>query len=194
MSKDSKATDTVVGVSVETKGAHHPMISATPVKDVEKKMGQSGDDDEDFVNVATERFMWAPANNVPVRGWLLNELVMPAIKKRNWTAFLIRLTAPTVAVDRDDNNVDVPIGDEVLVPATHILRQALGKAATHPNDVYEVKIQPLAKSDIGGDQSMWRYKVQAKANSKRRILFGLAAVLGADIGQLPPAELDDSNF
>lgn len=147
-------------------------------------------DDAEFVKIITQRYMYnaEQCKEYPLVGHLLNRLPMPPIKNRAWDAFLIRATRPTKAVDRDGNLVDISIGEEVLIPATFTLASVMSKAATNADSCYEVRIQPTKKIDIGGGQEMWEYSLAAKPNPRPRRSFGLAAVLGANLPQLPAAE------
>lgn len=151
---------------------------------------QYAKDDAEFVRIVTQRYMYnaEACKGFPLVGWLLNRLPMPPIKGRDWDAFLIRTTRPTKAVDREGNVVDVVVGDEVLIPATYELASFFTKAATNADACYEVRIAPTTKEDIGGGQNMWHYDLAAKPRPARRSGFGLAAVLGANIRQLSPAD------
>lgn len=146
-------------------------------------------DDAEFREIQTSRFMYnaEKCGGVPLVGNLLNILSMPPIvragKARPWNAFLIRTTRPTKGVGRSEAVEDVPVGAEVLIPATYELDQFFRKAATAEQYVYEVKIQPFEKIDIGSGQEMWTYKLAAKPTPEKRGRFGLAAVLGPQ--QLP---------
>jgi len=138
-------------------------------------------DDAEFREIVTQRYMYNAelCQGTPLVGYLINRLPMPPIKNRHWDAFLIRTTRPTQAVDREKEVVDVPVGSEVLIPATYTLSQFLSKAASSDRFVYEVRIEPDKKIDIGGSQSMWQYKLAAKPTPSDRRTFGLSAVLGA---------------
>ena len=152
-------------------------------------------DDAEFVEIITQRFMYnaEKCKEVPLTGYLLNRLPMPPIKNRNWDAFLVRVTRPTMAVDRDGNVVKVDVGKEVLIPATFTLASVMSKASQNPDACYEVMIQPTKKIDIGGNQEMWEYTLKAKPNPRKRASFGLAAVLGQDLPQLTAGD-NDSPF
>jgi hypothetical protein len=147
-------------------------------------------DDGEFVKLITQRYMYKPetCKEYPLVGFLLNRLPMPPINKRPWDAFLIRLTRPTKAIDRDDNLVDVGVGDEVLIPATFILASTLSKAATDAEKVYEIRIQPTKTIDVGGGQEMWEYDLAAKPNPRPRKHFGLAAAVS--VNQSAPQLID----
>ena len=80
-------------------------------------------------------------------------------------------------------------GEEILIPATFTLASVMSKASTNADFCYEVKIQPTKKIDIGGNQEMWEYVLQAKPNPRKRASFGLAAVLGS-YAALPPGSGD----
>jgi hypothetical protein len=136
-------------------------------------------DDASFVEIVTQRYMYKAdeCKDTPLVGHLLNILAMPPAKGRPWNAFLIRTTRPTKAMDRDKELVDVPVGSEVLISATYELSQYLTKAASNEEKIFEVRIKPDIKMDIGAGQTMWTYKLAAKPQPARRGQFGLAAVL-----------------
>jgi hypothetical protein len=151
-----------------------------------------------FVEVAVDRTMYKPdtCKSTPLVGYLINKIPMPPIKGRNWSAFVIRTTAPVQTEDRDGNVNTVPEGSEVLIPATYALEQSISRAATAAV-VFEVRITPTKKVDIGGGQSMWQYRVGADPTSGvPRNKFGFAAILGAaqEVPQLPPSEDDRLPF
>lgn len=148
---------------------------------------QYAKDDAEFREIVTQRYMYnaEKCDKIPLVGHLLNMVEMPPIRGRAWCAFLVKTTRPTRAVGRDEQIIDVPVGSEVLIPATYMLQNALQKASLNENAIYEVKIVPTSKIDIGGGQSMWDYKLAAKPNPQRRSAFGLAAVLAPL--QLPAA-------
>jgi len=163
--------------------------------DAEIRAAAMAKDDAEFVEIITQRYMYNAelCKEVPLTGYLLNRLPMPPIKNRNWDAFLVRVTRPTKAVDRDGNVVEVAVGREVLIPATFTLHSVMSKASQNPDACYEVRIQPTNKIDIGGGQEMWEYSLAAKPNPRKRSTFGLAAVLGQDLPQLTAGD-NDSPF
>ena len=154
------------------------------------------DDDAEFQEIVTQRYMYnagkchAPNHDgemlpVPLRGYMLNLVQMPPIRGRAWSAILIKTTKLTLAVGRDKKVVPVAVGSEVLIPATYELMQFLAHAATNETRVFEVRITPDVKIEIGGGQSMWTYKLGAKPKALPRAQFGLTAVLSPP--QLPAA-------
>jgi len=81
-----------------------------------------------------------------VQGWLLalNEMP-PNSEGRPWKAFTIRLTEPAKASVREGASsvsMEVPAGEEILVPATTQLERKLGRAVGHPDGMFEVYIRP----------------------------------------------------
>lgn len=135
-----------------------------------------------FKKIETDRYMFnANKGSKILVGYLINLIPMAPIKGREWEAFVVKLTEPCLALDREKNLVEVPVGGEVLIPATHQLAQHFQRVATQPNAVYEVMIEPKKKIDIGAGQSMWTYELGANANAKsikNRNQFGTAALLG----------------
>jgi hypothetical protein len=148
-------------------------------------------DDAEFREIATQRFMYKSdeCKATPLVGYLLNLLPMAPMKMsdgemREWSAFLIRTTRPVLAFNRDKQIETVPVGSEVLIPATYELLQFVQKAATAENVVFEVRIQPSKKIPLGGVQKMWLYSLAAKPVPQPRNKFGLTAVIAPN--QLPP--------
>ena len=150
---------------------------------------------EGFTEVGTDRFMWNPNKgcDVPLQGYLLNVLEMPVIQRgkdntQEWKTFLILTTKPTKAIDREKNVVDVPVGSEVLAPATFKLSDTFSKAAVHDVSCFEVFIKANKKIDIGSGQTMWLYSMAVNKNTiKARKDFGLAALLGPTAPPVLPA-------
>ncbi len=118
--------------------------------------------------------------DLPLVGYVLNLVRMPPIKGKDWNAFLVKTTEVTKGVDREKNVVEVPIGSEVLIPATYQLTQYLGRAATHEKLVFEVHIEFDKQLDIGAGQKMSLYKIGVDmAAPKLRREFGIAGMLGS---------------
>jgi hypothetical protein len=91
--------------------------------------------------------------------------------------------------------VEIPAGEDMLIPATHQLAQFLSLGATNPDFVYEVKISPAKKVDIGKGQQMWQYEMSAKVEPQARRKFGFAAIIGSSIRELASgAEDSDTPF
>jgi len=143
--------------------------------------------DDGFVDVVTDRTMYKAdtCKDTPLTGYLINKIPMPAIRGREWSAFVVRTTAPVKTEDREGNVTTVPQGSEVLVPATFALESALSRAAVAAL-VHEVR--------IGAGQTMWTYKIQAKAGGIPRGKFGFSAMLGAapEVPQLTTGEATDN--
>lgn len=140
-------------------------------------------EDAEFQTIVTQRYMYnaEQCQATPLVGYLLNVLAMPPIvrggKSRDWNAFLVKTTRPCKALNREKVLEDAPAGSEILIPATHELSQFFMKAATSPDKVFEVKIKPKTKLDIGDGQEMWLYDLGAKPQPTKRAAHGLAAVL-----------------
>jgi hypothetical protein len=148
-----------------------------------------------FVDVVTERGMYKPdtCKETPLQGYLINKIPMPPQRGRAWNAFLVRITAPCLVEDRDGNVTTAPIGSEVLIPGTYALEGALTRAAL-ATIIHEVRIIPLKRNDIGGGQSLWSYKIQAKKDGVERDRFGFSAMLGepAEVPQLTAGGSSDN--
>lgn len=145
-------------------------------------------DDKEFRKIATQRFMYQAdkCKETPLVGFLLNMMAMPPIMRkndqgelvpRNWDAFLIKATRPVLASDRDKVVAMREPGSEILIPATFELAQFITKAASAPGMVFELKIQPSKKIDIGHGQQLWLYDLAAKPNPLPRRQFGIAAII-----------------
>lgn len=144
-----------------------------------------------FEKIETDRWMWNPNKGctMPLVGYLINMIPMPPMQMgkelREWECFLIKTTEETLGIDRVESQKDnptpkdVPIGSEVLVPATFLLTQHLERAAGHPNVCFEVYIAPREKMNIGRGQTMWLYDLGANMKTpKLRKEFGTSAMLG----------------
>lgn len=152
-------------------------------------------DDKDFRKIATQRFMYQAdkCKETPLVGYLINMMDMPPIMRKNdagelvprpWQAFLLKITRPVLASDRDKVVSMREVGSEVLIPATFELAQFITKAANAPGMVFELRIQPSKKIDIGHGQQLWLYELAAKPEPLPRRRFGIAAILAPR--QLPP--------
>jgi hypothetical protein len=144
-----------------------------------------------FTKVETERYMYNPNQSgdktVPLIGYLLNMQVMPDLDGRPWEAFLLKITEPTVVIDREKQVIKVKAGCEVLIPATYQLQQFFSKVSTAPDKCYEVSIDPKKKIPVGKTQTMWVYELGINLNPndiRARTSFGPAAMLGT--ARLPP--------
>jgi hypothetical protein len=139
-----------------------------------------------FTVVETERYMYNPNQSgektIPLVGYLLNMQVMPPLDGREWEAFLLKITEPTVVINREKEVVKVKAGSEVLIPATYQLTQFFAKVSTVPDKCYEVSINPKKKIQVGKAQTMWIYDLGINLNKedvRPRASFGPAAMLGA---------------
>jgi len=127
------------------------------------------------VELRLERTMYAAeaCGQVPVVGFLVDLLDMPQIDmgrdgKRDWQAFVIKLTHATKGRDREENIVDVEPGEEIIMPATFQIATALARFARDPEVMHEVGIEPKAKVDIGGGKNFWTYRVIATNKTEPR--------------------------
>jgi hypothetical protein len=139
-----------------------------------------------FTVVETERYMYNPNQSkdktIPLVGYLLNMQVMPDLDGRPWEAFLLKITEPTVVINREKEIIKVKTGSEVLIPATYQLEQYFAKVSVSPDKCYEVSINPLKKISVGKAQEMWLYELGINLNPadiKPRASFGPAAMLGS---------------
>lgn len=168
-----------------------------------------------FQKIETERYMFnsqkcyadLPAGQRrPLVGYLVNMIPMPPIARgkdrrtgetimQDWDAVVIKTTEPTHALDREKRVIEVPAGSEVLIPATHQIVQFLTRAASHPEFVYEVIIEPSKKVEIGNGQTMWQYHLGANPNPIPRKRLGISGLLsqGSQAPQLSaPAGTSES--
>jgi len=148
-----------------------------------------------FKKINTERVFYntEKCKDKPLIGYLFSMIDVPS-KNRPFQAFLIRTTEPTLGIDREGNIIDVPVGTDMLIVASHTLQQHLTRAA-FAKSVYEISIQPTKKIPIGGGQTMWLYDIEV--NQERvfdRSSFGVVAAIAqlpissvASSKQLPPA-------
>jgi len=115
---------------------------------------------EGWAEVKTDRPCWKPEKSkCSVKGILLGVADMPAgANGRPWQAFIVKLTAPCIAFDREDVEVECEEGTEILMPSTHQLSQHLFRPASHEKYAFEVYVEPRDKIKTRGG-SMWRYKI-----------------------------------
>jgi hypothetical protein len=133
-----------------------------------------------FTKIETERYMYNSnqGSTKPLVGYLINIFPMPEIRGRDWNAFLVKTTEPTMVINREKQLVEVPPGSEVLIPTTFQLAQHLDKLNKQQSVVFEVSITPKKKIDIGKGQTMWLYEMAVDMkNGKKRALFGPSAML-----------------
>jgi len=148
------------------------------------------------VELRLERTMYAAeaCGQVPVVGFLVDLLDMPPIDmgrdgKRDWRAFVIKLTHATKGRDRDENIVDVEPGEEIIMPATFQIATALARFARDPAVMHEVGIEPKSKIDIGGGKFFWTYRVIATNQTEPRgSAYALSAGKDKPAAQLPSAD------
>jgi hypothetical protein len=137
-----------------------------------------------FTKIETERYMYNANKEckTPLVGYLLNMLPMPPMmmggQERDWNCFLFKLTEPCDAINREGKVITVPVGGEVLTPATHQLTQFMERVASRQDLVFDVQVVPKKKLDIGKGQTMWLYDLGINMEGKPRKSFGPAAMLG----------------
>lgn len=169
----------------------------TDSKTIDTTTDAMGKDADGFTKIVTQRYMYQAerCKEAKLVGYLLNQIDMPPIERAGvaqpWSAFVIKTTKPTKGVNREDEVVDVEIGAEILIPATVQLTQFLSKAAVNERNVFEVRIIPDKKIDIGKGQTMWQYDLAAKFEQPiPRARFGFAAIVAPP--QLLPASTSDN--
>lgn len=145
------------------------------------------------VKIATSREMWNPnKTKLPVIGYLIGCERMAEDSDKPFDGLIIRLTKPTevpMSKDKKDTRVrEVPAGSDVIVVCTYAL-QSLKGMALQADSVYLVGIEPLEKTEIGDDKTMWQYNVEtAEIKFKRADIAPetLSLVGGAPLaGELP---------
>lgn len=120
-------------------------------------------------------------NGPAAQGYVLNLLDMPEMtevdektgetRKRAWQAYTLQATAPTKAFDRNGDVVEVQPGEEFIVAATAILKQAIPEAAAnHPEFMAHVQILPTERKPVKNkpNQKMWDYKVGVSTKLVKR--------------------------
>jgi hypothetical protein len=150
-----------------------------------------------WAKVTTDRPMYKPdsCGKVPLIGFLVGRLDMPAYQGKPWSAFVIRTTEPTLAHPQGEKGgtpVQIKVGQEVLIPETHRLK-ALARFL-HPTKLIEVNIAPTHKVTTKNGLSMWEYSLAAdpKTAKARGVLD---TVLQAPAPEVPAAaEADDIPF
>jgi hypothetical protein len=119
-------------------------------------------------NVQLDRPLYKPENcaETPLVGYVLDRIAMPENDNGPWSCFVIRLTAPCLAVDGFDADATpktFPIGTEVLLNSTVKLKSV--DRFLHPNWLIEIRVAPDKKVKLDGGRTMWTYKVAANKDS-----------------------------
>jgi hypothetical protein len=129
-----------------------------------------------FQDLGLDRFMYKPEScrAKPLVGFLIGVQEFgrdKADKDEWWDALIVRTTQPTLAVQKDEGGneitIEVPVGEEVMIPMTDKLEKLRGYAK-HPELMAEFFIQPVDKIVLEVDpkgnvkKSMWRYKAGGK--------------------------------
>jgi len=160
--------------------------------------GNMPTDDEmgaEFQTIETDRLMFKAdtCHEKPLIGWLIDKVEMPAIKGRAWDAFVIRVTEPGLAQDRDGEVVETKVGQEVLIPATYVLAQFMSRAAGHPTLGFKVFIKPKKKIEIGGGQSMWQYKLGVNPKGRSLQELGIEMLRAVPQHKALPTRTSDAD-
>jgi hypothetical protein len=93
-----------------------------------------------------------------LQGYVTDFVRMPDTDRAQnpkWWCFVIHLTAPCIALDRDKAAIACHPGDIVLVQASAKLQQALGRLAIHPTHVVEVQVGDFKEIPLKGGKKMW---------------------------------------
>lgn len=141
-------------------GAAGAAAAAPPVESVPKG----------WTEVASDRLMYKPemCQGRAVQGILLTRLELPDGPQGGpWYAYVIRLTAPTLGVDRDDAITEVPAGQELLLPENYRLAD-LKRAAENLDSAFEVWIKPKKLISLGGGKNMWTFTVAVNPKAMKR--------------------------
>ena len=155
----------------ETASAHAaPPVQAGVAAELGFEPAKPG---EGWIKYNTNRKIYKPelCKAAPVRGFLLDYLNMPAVdNEREWTTYVVKLTHPTLACDRDGNVSKVDAGEEIMVPEVYDLKQCvtLRDACENPEETYEVFLQPEELQKIGGGKKVWRYHIDFAAKPTKR--------------------------
>jgi hypothetical protein len=167
------------------------MATASPASTDTKKGNTPGASAPSrFKKIETDRYMFNPNKGCTgsLIGYLLGVVDMPPMQRgkdkdgtpimQTWQCLLFKSTEVCKGIgrDKDAGPIDVPVGSEVLVPATFVLDNALAKAAMHPTAIVEVQVTPKKKISIGNGQTMWVYDLGYDPDSKKtRASFGPTA-------------------
>jgi hypothetical protein len=120
--------------------------------------------------VASDRLVYKPevCQGRPIQGILMARLELPeGPNGEPWHAYVIRCTAATLGVDREDRVLDVAPGSEILLPETFRLAD-LRKAADNMDIAWEVWVKPKGQVNLGGGKKMWTYTVAVNPKSGKR--------------------------
>jgi len=142
-----------------------PIDGTAPAPAMEEEAPPQG-----WVEVASDRLVYKPevCQGKAICGILLARLELPeGPNGAEWHAYVIRLQKPTLGVDREDHVLEVPAGQEILLPETYRLSD-LAKAAENPAIAWEVWIKPKNQVSIGQGKKMWTYTILVNPRSKPR--------------------------
>ena len=160
--------------------------AAAPPKNGTKPAAAAGFADFDNLKgdeIFTDRPIYKPEScgKQACVGLLIERVTLAAPKGRKdakpWDAFVIELTHPTLACDREDNVITVPAGRQVFMPA-NVKLDVLNKWAFNPQEMAEVAVIPGEKVDIGGGQTMWTFR-QKVLGTRARTGGYMLAVAGS---------------
>lgn len=91
-----------------------------------------------------------------IYGHLIDRVEMPPTENGDWEVAIVRLLAPTLAVERDDTVRVVGVGELIALPLTAANRD-LNRFAAHPEKIFALYIKPKAKVPLGKGKTMWTY-------------------------------------
>lgn len=134
-----------------------------------------------------ERFLYRPENCARTVGDKTEYAMLAGIPfetmtfdsaNGEFTMIAIKLTRPTVALNRLRTPVLVKPGQTVVITKTAML-EAVERVALHPTLEHEVFLKPVGKIDIGDGHTMWQWDVGIDVkNAKPR--QAAANLLGSD--------------
>lgn len=133
----------------------------------------SAPEPENWMKVGGDRMVYKPetCHDFAIQGLLLGRQELPGgVGGLPWAAYVVRLTAPTKATDRtqDDKLVTIPAGDEIYLPETARLAQTLQAAAENPDFIFEIWIKPTSKQKLGQGREMWLYTTRVSRTGRKR--------------------------
>lgn len=121
---------------------------------------------EGGVEIGKDRFKFKPeVCKHPVQGFLLCQLDLPNPKgeegKKRWYPFVVKLTKATKAVNREDQVVTVPAGEEVLMASGKLNQELAGIAADQERaaEVW-IKVGPQVPLKNKPGQKMWTFDMK----------------------------------
>lgn len=131
-----------------------------------------------FVKMPDDGMRYSPeeCNKLPLQGFLVGAVRRVSPDNGPFISLIMHTTAKTLAVDIDGNVIDVEPGSRVEIVATAKL-QGYIRYATHPQKVFEVRIQPTKPKKIGAGRSLWMYDIGLHPDAVKRPAFYPAPTL-----------------